>query len=339
MAPGSASWAQRNALATNSGPSASKKSDSRQLAVVAEDLVGDVPLGDAPAVVADDGLDVELELLVELVAAPALLRDPARELLVPDERVPANRLAVFLREVHQRVGVGEVELPALGLEVLHLHDVLGREAVEVLRERVLVLGVGPPARAAPFDRGPERHLALRGGERVGQRRARSLLDLLRRRRAPEMDEADAHAAAAALACERNLELVAPGLADDDGVAERAQLLGTQRLLGDLLAVQREGGAGRARAPRGAGLQREDRRAGGGVHHDRARLGSAHDDGRPGLSRQRQHCRNCGNHRDSSRHPADRVRIPPRCGHTASPRQRRPATQFREPRSSTRRPPH
>ena len=194
MAPGSASWAQRNRVGDEVGAQRLVEDRVAPAAVLVEDLVDHVPLGDAPAIVADDGLDVELGLLVELVAVPALARDPARQLLVPQQRMTAHLLAVLLGELDEAVGVGEVELSPLGLEVLHLHHVLGRQGVEVLRERGLVCAVGLEAQAAPLHRSAERHLALRGRERVRQG---ALTPALRRRGPAERRESDAHAAAPA----------------------------------------------------------------------------------------------------------------------------------------------
>ncbi|GAA3350848.1 hypothetical protein GCM10020358_78290 [Amorphoplanes nipponensis] len=100
------------------------------LAILVEDLVGDVPLLDLAAVVADHREDVVLEDRAQLRLGELALGQPRRVLAVPEQGVPADDLTVLPRELDDRVGRAEVVLAALGVDEFPLHLVLGGDRVE-----------------------------------------------------------------------------------------------------------------------------------------------------------------------------------------------------------------
>src|SRR5690606_2509366 len=90
---------------------------------VGEGLVDDVPGVHLAPVVVQDAVDVVDHRLAERAAGERL--HPARLLGVPGERVAADPLAVLDGPVVDPVAVAEVELPAVGLQGVDLHLVLG----------------------------------------------------------------------------------------------------------------------------------------------------------------------------------------------------------------------
>ncbi len=120
------------------GPECAEPDIPLEAAVVGERLVDHVPLVDPAAVAPDDGADVVAHHLLELGGGPVALLDPVRQLLVPDERVPAHALAGLPREIHQLVGLLEVELAPLRLDDRPLHRVLGRDRCEACDEELAV---------------------------------------------------------------------------------------------------------------------------------------------------------------------------------------------------------
>ena len=77
--------------------------------------VDDIPTVDLTLVVADKSTAVVLNDACQGVDSPGTAGDPARELVVPDAVVPAEELAVRLREVGNHVTIRERECPLLGL--------------------------------------------------------------------------------------------------------------------------------------------------------------------------------------------------------------------------------
>lgn len=67
---------------------------------------------------------------------------PARKLGVPHKSMPANELAVLLREVDEVVGRGPVKLAAIGLDLVPLHRVLRSDLTKVGLDDVGVLAGG-----------------------------------------------------------------------------------------------------------------------------------------------------------------------------------------------------
>ena len=112
---------------------------------VGEELVGDVPLPDLPAEVrhlVDDVLPEQIaELCVADRAVADTLREPARQLVVPDERVTADELIVLLREPYESVAAGPVVGAAGRLDSLPLHLVAGRDRRELISRDLRVVGM------------------------------------------------------------------------------------------------------------------------------------------------------------------------------------------------------
>jgi hypothetical protein len=122
--------------------------------------------------------DVLVQDLLELWVGERALRQPRRQLAVPDERVAAHDLAMGAGEGDEPIGRREVERAALGLDALPLHRVLGRDAVELTREHARVGRV--VAQRVVGDRGADQRarrevaqpaglVGLRGGDSDQQR--------------------------------------------------------------------------------------------------------------------------------------------------------------------------
>ena len=85
-----------------------------------------------------DGPDVVLEDRAELFGTVVAGREPGRQLVVPDERVPADDLAVGLGVGDERIRRRPVVHAGRRVEGLPLHDILGRHAGELRVDYVAV---------------------------------------------------------------------------------------------------------------------------------------------------------------------------------------------------------
>ena len=159
-----------------------------QRAVVVDDLVRDVPGGDAPRVVADDGRDVVVQDVAQLVVGEAAFGEPGRVAPVPEQVVAAHLLVVRLREVEHGVRGREVVAVALRVDGAPLERVLrcqGRElrgqqrAVRLVgRQRVRVVGARQVA-AADDGRADEHAVRRDVSQRGADRRAAARGDAAR----------------------------------------------------------------------------------------------------------------------------------------------------------------
>lgn len=101
-------------------------------------LVDDIKVLQLLAVPLNDGEDVVVQDLQELILVGDA-GDPCRRLLVPDKVVTADLGAHLLGLGEHGVGAGKVVHVGLRVNHLPLHDILGRQAVELLLEDVVVL--------------------------------------------------------------------------------------------------------------------------------------------------------------------------------------------------------
>ena len=111
-------------------------------AVIGDDFVDDVPLLDPTAVVPDDGGDVVVQDLNQLVAREGAVGEPLRILGVPDQRVTAHHHVMGLGERDDLVAAREVVPIPFGMDWPPLHGVLGRHARILTSGGCEVLGVG-----------------------------------------------------------------------------------------------------------------------------------------------------------------------------------------------------
>ncbi|OPZ25044.1 MAG: hypothetical protein BWZ02_02625 [Lentisphaerae bacterium ADurb.BinA184] len=108
-------------------------------AAVGKRLVDDIPGKELVTEVPGHGEDVFLKDVQHLRPRPRALLQPWRQLVVPDQGVPAQLHAVPPREVHQPARLTEIELPEPGLQIHELHAVLGDDAVELPRQHAPVV--------------------------------------------------------------------------------------------------------------------------------------------------------------------------------------------------------
>ncbi|CAG7652321.1 hypothetical protein SBRY_50846 [Actinacidiphila bryophytorum] len=134
---------------------------------VLEGLVDDVPRVDLALVVGHDLGDVVVHRRLERRGAQA--RHPAGQLLVPDQRVPADQHVLRLGVGDDLVAGTEVERVLARLDRVPLHLVLGRDRAELGVQGRRVGGLAEVGRA---DRGTEvaalrRRRVAQGADRVG----------------------------------------------------------------------------------------------------------------------------------------------------------------------------
>lgn len=107
-----------------------------------EGLIDDIPSEDFSAVVGDDGLDVDLEEVGELLGGVVSIRQPGWILVVPYECVAAHFHVVTEGEVDDLIGLGEIEGLGVGTQNLPFQRVFGLDHIELASERGSVKGFG-----------------------------------------------------------------------------------------------------------------------------------------------------------------------------------------------------
>ena len=109
---------------------------SQQGRAVVERLVDHVPHGDAAAVASDHGIDVRLHAPQEPLAAGglfALAEEPRRRPVVlgPNQAVADHLEMACGGELHQRIGLGEIEPAFRSLHRIRFQAILGRHRIEL----------------------------------------------------------------------------------------------------------------------------------------------------------------------------------------------------------------
>src|SRR5690606_30872225 len=104
-----------------------------QAAVLVERFVDHVPTGDVPGVAADGGGDVAAHLVQQFTGGEVGVLHPVGELVVPDEGVAVDLLAVLLGEGDHAVGRTPVVVSPGGLQGAPLHLVAGGDTAELPR--------------------------------------------------------------------------------------------------------------------------------------------------------------------------------------------------------------